>query len=90
MAPMALIGELYNTFNNIVTTDLISMYKKNIVFWGIHCDLDKEQVPENGIFWEDSFLLSKSLILRVKGIFLNFLQPPGWYFITKIWKVEFN
>ena len=56
---MELIGKFYNTFYNIVTTDLISVYKNNIVFKGIHCDLDEEQVPENGIFGE-LVLLSKS------------------------------
>ena len=40
------------------------------------CDIDEEQVLENGIFG-GLVLISKSLILRVKGIFLNFLQPPG-------------
>ena len=45
------------------------------MFKGIHCDLDEEQVLENGIFWRIRFL-SKSSILRVKGIFLSSLQPP--------------
>jgi len=27
------------------------------VFKGIHCDLDEEQVPENGIFWRISFII---------------------------------
>ena len=45
MAPMVLIGKFYNTFYNIVTTDLISVYKNTIVFKGIHYDLDEEQVP---------------------------------------------
>ena len=57
MAPMVLIGKFYNTFYNIVTTDLISVYKNNIVFKGIHCDLDEEQVPENCIFWRISFII---------------------------------
>ena len=57
MAPMVLIGKFYNTFYNIVTTDLISVYKNNIVFKGIHCDLDEEQVPENGIFCRISFII---------------------------------
>ena len=56
---MELIGKFYNTFYNIVTTDLISVYKNNIVFKGIHCDLDEEQILENGIFGE-LVLLSKS------------------------------
>ena len=54
--------------------------KNNIVFKGIQCDLDEEQVPENGIFG-GLVLISKSSILRVKGIFLNFPQPPVWSFI---------
>ena len=45
MAPMVLIDKFYNTFYNIVTTDLISVYKNTIVFKGIHYDLDEEQVP---------------------------------------------
>ena len=57
MAPMVLIDKFYNTFYNIVTTDLISVYKNNIVFKGTLCDLDEEQVPENGIFWRISFII---------------------------------
>ena len=57
MAPMVLIGKFYNTFYNIVTTDLISAYKNKIVFKGIHCDLDEEQVPENGIHLRISFVI---------------------------------
>ena len=57
MAPMVLIGKFYNTFYNIVTTDLISVYKNNIVFKGIQCDLDEEQALENGIFWRISFII---------------------------------
>jgi len=57
MAPMALIGKFYNTFYNIVTTNLISVYKNNIVVKGIHYDLDGEQVPENGIFWRINFII---------------------------------
>ena len=56
MAPMTLIGKFYNTFYNIATTDLISVYKNNIVFKGIHCDLDEEQVLEN-VFWRISFVI---------------------------------
>ena len=59
MAPMVLFGKFYNTFYNIVTTDLISVYKNNIVFKEIHCDSDEEQVPENGIFWRISFIIKK-------------------------------
>ena len=54
---MVLIGKFYNTFYNVITTDFISVYKKNIVFKGIHCDLDEGQVPENGIFWRISFII---------------------------------
>ena len=57
MAPMVLIGKFYNTFYNIVTTALISVYKNNIVFKGIHCDLVEEQVPENVIFCRISFIM---------------------------------
>ena len=42
-----LIGKFSNPYYNIVT----------IVFEGIHCDLDEEQVPENGIFWRISFII---------------------------------
>ena len=57
MAPMVLFGKFYNTFYNIVTTNLISVYKNNIVVKGIHYDLDGEQVPENGIFWRINFII---------------------------------
>ena len=57
MAPMVLIGKFYNTFYNIVTTDLISVHKNNIVFKGIQCDLDEGEILENGIFWRISFII---------------------------------
>ena len=62
IAPMALIGKFYNTFSNIVIMVLIWFWytKHNIVFKGIHSDLDEEQVPEIVIFFWGLALLSKS------------------------------
>ena len=59
MTPMTLIGKFYKTFSNIVTMVLIWLLhtKKNIVFKGIHSDLDEEQLPENGIFLMNSFVI---------------------------------
>ena len=57
MAQMELIGKFYNTFSNIETSDLISVYRNNNLFKGIHHDSDEEQLPEN-----DTFLRISSII----------------------------
>ena len=66
-----------STILSIIQWLLISFLctKNNIVFKGIYCDLVEEQVPENGILG-GSVLLWKSLILRVKGNFLEFPATP--------------